>query len=271
MNTCIFQIIFLSLILRLSFAQKINIDFVKVPKGRYAIGSKKKINNPSKIFNTEGFSISKYEITNAQFKSFVDATNYITTAEKKLNAHVYRPGLSEYYWHRDTSANWKYPQGVSYYFTDTMPNHPVTCINYDDALAFCNWAKVRLPSFEEWEVACRAESKHTYFWGKEIDLVSNYANIWHAKTHFQEDWSDGYAFTSPVGCFRPNSWGIYDMAGNVFELCDGELSRDKKIMAHARGGSWWCSKSTCSFFNCLDIGSYRKEASFSNIGFRVVK
>ena len=266
-----FRILFFCFVVRFSLAQKINIDFINIPKGGYTVGSKKNVYNPKRIFKTEGYSISKYEVTNAQFKSFVDATHYITTAEKKLNAHVYRPGLSEYFWQRDTTANWRYPQGVSYYCTDTMPNHPVTCINYDDAIAFCKWAGVRLPSFEEWEVACRADSKHTYHWGKDADAVSMYANVWHAQTHLQEDWSDGFAFTSPVGCFQANSWGIYDMAGNVFELCEGSLPRDKENMVHARGGSWWCSKSTCSFFNCVDIGSYRKEASFSNIGFRVVK
>jgi sulfatase modifying factor 1 len=246
-------------------------DLVVVPAGAYRIGSDRHAYNPRRIYRTEGFAIGRHEITNAQFACFVQATGHVTTAERHRHAMVYAPGLREYRWAVDTTASWRHPQGRARCSVDTMPDHPVTCITLDDALAYCAWAGVRLPTFEEWEVAFRAGSRHRYHWGPNPARVRTYANVWLAPDHAQEDLSDGYAFTAPVGAFRPNAWGLYDMAGNVFELCDGRLPGNEGHLAHARGGSWWCSWNTCAFFNAEDIGRYHREAAFSNIGFRVVK
>ena len=252
-------------------SQNTSIEFISVPPGNYKLGTKKLPYNPSRVFVTTGYKISKYEITNSQFSDFIKQTGYKTTAERNHRAQVYRPGLEDYIWHEDSSAFWKFPQGKSYYCIDSLPNHPVTCITLEDAKAYCSWAKVRLPTFDEWEAACRAGSSEIYHWGKDIDKAIIYGNIWHGKDHKKPDFSDGYCFTSPVGSFKPNNWGLYDMAGNVFELCDGSFPNDAEGIAHARGGSWWCSKYTCSFFNSVNIGKYKSKASFSNIGFRVVK
>jgi formylglycine-generating enzyme len=264
--TCI--LIALSTFIR---SQNISIEFVKIPAGKYKIGSRNLYYNPLRNFSTVAYKISKYEITNSQFSEFITQTGYKTTAERNHRAQVYRPNLEDYQWHEDSSAYWRYPQGKSYYCVDSMPNHPVTCITLEDAKEFCKWARVRLPTFEEWEIACRAGSSDLYHWGKDIDKSIEYGNIWHGENHKEQDFTDGYCFTAPVGLFKPNNWGLYDMAGNVFELCDGTFPDDKKGTAHARGGSWWCSKYTCSFFNSLNIGKYRSIAPFSNIGFRVVK
>ncbi|HWW38198.1 formylglycine-generating enzyme family protein, partial [Pedobacter sp.] len=135
------------------------------------------------------------------------------------------------------------------------------------------WAKVRLPSLDEWEVASRAGASTLYFWGNDAEKIGEYANIWHGRNHKVADASDGYLYTSPVGSFKPTAYGLYDMYGNVFEFCEGTLMTDPKgrKLAHARGGSWWCSKSACGFFNSLDIGRVSPHASFSNQGFRVAK
>jgi sulfatase modifying factor 1 len=254
-----------------SNGQEVNIKYVKVPGGSYVIGSEDRRSNKKRAVVLSEFEISTFEITNAQFKMFVDCTSYVTLAEKYKNAQVYRPNLEEYQWRKDTTAFWRYPQGVSYYCVDTMPDHPVTGIAMEDALAFCKWASVRLPTLEEWEVACRAGSNSTYYWGEDTSQISNYGNIWIGKTHKQIDPKDSFSFTAPVGSFTPNNWGLYDMVGNVFELCVGALPSDKKYTVHARGGSWWCSLNSCGYFNSIDIGGYHKKASFSNIGFRVVK
>jgi sulfatase modifying factor 1 len=79
-------------------------------------------------------------------------------------------------------------------------------------------------------------------------------------------------YTSPVGHFKPNPWGLYDMYGNVFEFCTGKVAPgESRTVAHARGGSWWCSANACHAFNSYSIGQVNQRASFSNQGFRVVK
>jgi sulfatase modifying factor 1 len=80
-------------------------------------------------------------------------------------------------------------------------------------------------------------------------------------------------YTSPVASFRPNGFGLYDVYGNVFEFCEGRLKTDPESgkQVHARGGSWWCSRNSCSFFNSIEIGRVSRHASFSNQGFRTAK
>jgi len=247
------------------------IEFITVPEGWYWVGSKNEESNPKRKVYTQGYQISKYEITNLQFQDFVNATAYKTTAEQKHTARIYRKNSPEYYWHRDTTANWRHPQGRGAASLDSFLKHPVTCVTIHDAHAFCEFYGFKLPSFDEWEIACRANGKTEYHWGNSHKKASKYANIWHTKDHFIEDTTDGYVFTAPVGSFKPNAWGLYDMAGNVFELCEGILPKDSPRTAHARGGSWWCSMYSCRFFNCVDIGSYAEDAAFSNMGFRVIK
>lgn len=244
---------------------------MRVPAGVYLVGEKDDLRNPLRNVHTKGFSIGIYEITNAQFAEFVSATQYVTLAERGHNGMVFEPGLKEFRWIKDPTAYWKFPNGVKRgTITDKM-DHPVTCISYEDAQAYCKWAKVRLPSLDEWEIAARAGTRSRYFFGDTPTGIQQYANIWHGKNHLLPDTSDGYLTTSPVGSFKPNAWGLYDVYGNVFELCQGRLPNDKAHRVHARGGSWWCSKASCCYFNSADIGTIVDSASFSNIGFRVVK
>ncbi len=147
----------------------------------------------------------------------------------------------------------------------------MTTISYAVAERYCNWAHVRLPTLDEWEVACRAGTSGDYFFGPDVNQIGKYANIWHGKNHLVSDTSDGYVTTSPVAKFLPNPWGLYDVYGNVFEFCSGHLPTDGPKTRHARGGSWWCSANACCFFNSADIGKVNLHASFSNQGFRVVR
>ncbi|MBL7739027.1 MAG: SUMF1/EgtB/PvdO family nonheme iron enzyme [Chitinophagaceae bacterium] len=246
--------------------------FVFVPKGSYLVGKKGHLLNPLRQVSINDFYIAKTETTNRQFEAFIRSTGYTTDAERMHNAMVFQPGLKEFEWIEDSTAYWRYPNGIHRGGIDNKMDHPVTCISYSDILAYCKWAGVRLPSLEEWEIACRAGSNADHFFGNDKSKIKEYANIWHGKNHLTADSSDGYMYTAPVASFKPNPRGLYDMYGNVFEFCTGKLKENEKnSIAHARGGSWWCSKNACSFFNSVDIGRVNIHASFSNQGFRVVK
>ncbi|HET6256611.1 MAG TPA: SUMF1/EgtB/PvdO family nonheme iron enzyme [Puia sp.] len=245
--------------------------FITVPAAGYNIGKKGSSRNPPRTVHTGSFRIAIYETTNREFAAFVAATHYVTDAERHHNAMVFEPGLEEFRWIHDSTANWRWPNGVTRGGIQDRMNHPVTCITCHDALAYCAWAKVRLPTLEEWEIACRAGTRTDYFFGSEDSRIGEYANVWHGHDHLKPDHSDGYMYTSPVGAFKPNPWGLYDMYGNVFEYCTGKLSpTESPATAHGRGGSWWCSKNSCHSFNSYAIGSVNIHASFSNLGFRVV-
>ncbi len=268
---------YFSLVILAFFMGKLNAqvraDYVQIPSGTYWVGSKGSSINLLRQIKLKSFRIATTELTNSEFEKFVYATSYKTDAEKFKNAMVFAPGLAEFRWISDSTAYWRYPNGISRGDIKDKMNHPVTTISYQDIQAYCDWAKVRLPSFEEWEVASRAGSNEgPYFWGGDKAEISTYANIWLGKNHLEADSTDGFMYTAPVASFKPNKWGLYDVYGNVFEFCQGGLPTDPKTrtIAHARGGSWWCSKNSCNFFNSVDIGNINPRASFSNQGFRVV-
>lgn len=268
------RILYIVLFSLLSFTQLAAQDnyYVKIAAGAYPLGDSTSLDNPPRTVHMASFWIAKYELTNAEFEQFVLATNYKTLAERYHNAMVFEPGLEEFRWLQDSTAYWRFPNGISRGGIGDKMDHPVTCISLKDALAYCEWANCRLPSFDEWETAARAGGDGRYFEGVNRENIGDYANIWHARNHLKADYSDGYMYTSPVGKFKPNPWGLYDVFGNVFEFCVGKFEKDgKRNVAHARGGSWWCSKNSCSAFNTVYIGSVSPNASFSNLGFRIVK
>lgn len=257
------------------YQQKINqpSEFVKISGGEFRIGEKKNATNPPRTAEVNPFEISRYEITNKQFKQFVRETRYYTLAEKNKDAMVFRFGLDEFEWFQDSTASWKYPNGVAYGGIEAKMSHPVTCISYVDALAYCEWANVRLPTLEEWEVASRGGNfTDAHYFGDQPKLIHDHANIWQGKSHFREYEEDDYMTTSPVGTYKPNPFGLHDMYGNVFEYCSNlpKVIEGEEHLAAARGGSWWCSFHACGYFNSSDIGWVDERASFSNNGFRVV-
>ncbi len=210
------------------FSAQVKNGFAFVPGGEYAVGKIGHLLNPYRKVTVDSFFIAKTEVTNRQFEEFVQATGYKTDAERMHNAMVFVPGLKEFEWKQDSSANWKFPNGISRGGIETKMDHPVTTISYTDAVAYCQWAGARLPTLDEWEIACRAGTSTDYFWGDNREQIKKYANIWYGRNHLTADSSDGYMYTSPVGSFDPNPWGLYDVYGNVFELCDGELYGNKK-------------------------------------------
>ncbi len=246
--------------------------FAQVQAGEYVVGATNHLVNPKRKISIAPFQIAIHEVTNADFQAFVTATGYKTFAEKRHDAYVFYPGLAEFRWKEDSTAYWRFPNGVTDGGIEAKMNHPVTCICFLDALAYCEWAGVRLPTLDEWEVAARAGSRSHYFWGNDRKQLQSYANVWHGKDHLVADTADPWLRTAPVGTYEANPLGLYDVYGNIFEFCADRPTYwvEDENFACARGGSWWCSFASCSFFNSTDIGKVRKVASFSNLGFRVV-
>ena len=248
-------------------------SFVEIPGGNYVLGVAGHPTNPVHWTTLESFQISATEVTNAQWEKFIDATGYVTEAERYHNGKTFSPGLDEFKWVSDSTANWRFPFGADRGGIDDKMDHPVTNISYTDALRYCEWAGVRLPTIDEWEVASLAGEQGEWFWGDEFEKMNDYANIWQSKTHQQVTEKEDFLYTAPVAHYKPNAWGLYDMYGNVFEFCSDKPERYKNRdkLACSRGGSWWCARYVCNFFNSIDIGKVHKHASFPNQGFRVVK
>lgn len=252
------------------------LDLVKVSAGSYWVGGEQAAANPRRKQWVKTFWIASTETTNREFAAFVEATGYITDAERSGYGLVSRPGMKDWVWTKEEGASWRFPQGRDHDGFADLLDHPVTQISARDAEAYCLWAGGRLPSLEEWEIAARAGVAAPYPWGGASPAESpNLANVWQGGSHQAISEADGYIYTAPVRSYPPNAWGLYDVIGNVFEYCSGEPTSfvdrtDLMPMTASRGGSWWCSASTCQYYNLEDVGMTNAFAGFSNTGFRIV-
>ena len=248
-------------------------EMILVPAGDYAIGGKDYPRNPQRSIHLAAYLVADAETTNEQFAKFVEATHYVTNAEHRGFGKVFIEGMPDWAWKEMPGAHWRKPRGEQGPSWEDIKNHPVTQISGADARAYCEWAGLRLPTLEEWEVAARAGAITRYPWGDNYD--PKMANTWDGASHLKNTKEDGYVYTAPVKSYPPNAWGLYDVIGNVFEYCSGHLPgtprTDEKRFICGRGGSWWCSANTCHFFNLVDIGAMDIHGSLANQGFRVVK
>ena len=151
----------------------------------------------------DSFYIDKYEVTNKQFKKFVDSTGYVTDAEKQGWGYLWE-GSNE--WPRPEGASWRAPHGHGSSIR-RKDNYPVVQVSYNDALAYLEWAEKRLPTEAEWEKAARGIDDRLYPWGNQWDPTR--LNSWEAGPHK----------TTPVGSYPKgvSPYGAYDMVGNVWE------------------------------------------------------
>ena len=245
---------------------------IHIPAGTYLLGAPEHKLNSSHRFTTAGFFISDSETTNAQFAAFVSATGYKTFAERKGWSLVGGEGSAEWEWKHMDGANWRHPFGPGGPAANQLPTHPATQICGEDARAYCKWVGGRLPTLDEWETAARAGATTSFPWGAEFHPQK--ANTWNGEDHRKNTLADGFVLTSPVRSFPPNTWGLYEVIGNVFEYCEGHprwmTSTQAERRICSRGGSWWCSSHCCDFHNLTDIGSMVQTASLPNQGFRVV-
>ena len=196
---------------------------------------------PAHRVSTRPFWIDVHTVTNAEFARFVDATGYVTLAERPANADDYPGALPEMlepasvvfrqptslvdmsnhynWWAYVRGACWRYPHGPESSITG-LEHHPVVQLAYEDAEAYATWIGKSLPTEAEWELAARGGLEGTeYVWGAdETGTQGRYlANYWQGEFPYRDSGADGFQGTAPVGSFPPNGFGLHDMAGNVWE------------------------------------------------------
>ena len=272
-----------------------------------------------------GFFMDKTEVTNEQFEKFVKATGYKTVAEIKPSREEFpnapeenlvagstvftpTPGavpLNNFlrWWRYEKGADWRHPQGPKSSIKGRS-RYPVVQIAYPDAEAYAKWAGKRLPTEAEWEFAARGGlSGETYAWGSELMPQGRYmANYWQGQFPVKDTGLDGFAGIAPVAKFPPNKYGLYDVAGNVWEWCSDWYRADyyQKLAAAAeekrevvknpqgpeqawdpheprvakrvhRGGSFLCSDQYCTRYMVGTRGKGEINTAADHLGFRCVK
>ena len=168
---------------------------------------------------TKPWYMAVHPVTRAQFATFIKQSGYITEAEREGHALIW----TDKGWQRIPGANWANPG------FEQDDNHPVVCVSFNDANKFCQWLSektgrdVRLPTDAQWEFSCRAGGTTRYPWGDQPGDAAGFANLADRvyTEHFPHldvfEFSDEFAYTSPVGQYKSNFFGLHDMSGNVWE------------------------------------------------------
>lgn len=303
---------------------------VLIPAGAFSMGADDNTGvadeYPKHNVKVDSFYMDEHEVTNAEFALFVAQTGYVTTAEKPISKEELMRGLPpgspepdssmlaagalvftppdhavpfndvSQWWSFVAGASWRHPEGPG---SDIKgrENHPVTQVSYEDALAFAKWANKRLPTEAEWEYASRGGLKNQpYPWGtEELTAGKPKANTWNGNFPYKNTATDGFVGTAPVKSYMPNGYGLYDMAGNVWEWVhdlynanyygkDGELSvnptgpsaafdpEDPGQVKHViRGGSYMCSDEYCRGYRVSARMKTTPESGLANLGFRCAR
>ena len=286
-----------------------------IQAGTFTMGSDRQ--QPEERFThvarVDGFWIDRHEVTNAQFKQFVDATGYATLAERGLDAKAnpavpkellapgsmvfaqpsdVRGGEISQWWQYVSGANWRQPNGPGSSITG-KENHPVVHVAYEDALAYAHWRGRSLPTEAQWEFAARGGRDGEDDWSSAFDADGKpIANTWQGVFPVLNTKEDGYAGTAPVGCFKPNGYGLYDMIGNVWELTSDwyrtghsreavdnptgpqlvslRIAAGQSASRVIKGGSHLCASNYCSRYRPAARQPQETNLSAGHVGFRTV-
>ncbi len=236
---------------------------------------------PAHRVRLAALAIEATEVTAQQFAKFVEATGYVTTAEQHHKARVFDPQHGQ--WRDDPTANWRFPNGHTM-AGEAGSDDPVTQVSWYDAQAYARWAGRRLPTEAEWEYAARAAVADAQFpWGNEDPAPAGYlANTWQGWFPDRDLAADGFAGLAPVRSFAPNAWGLFDVAGNVWEWCadwyapqgyePGEVTNPRgpaRGTEHvARGGSWLCAPNYSTGYRVAARQGFPPDFCSNHLGFR---
>ena len=285
-----------------------------IPGGAFDMGSEGPFagreERPVHAVKVDGFFIDVHTVTNRRFREFVDATGYVTIAERvpdeaalerqlpagaALPPEALVPGslvftptagpvnLGDWsqWWRWLPGANWRHPGGPGSSL-EGLDDHPVVHIAWDDAMAFATWAGTRLPTEAEWEYAARGGTGHAeHSWGETPYDAS------HPQAHiYAGEFPTRNASTAPVGSFPPNAYGLYDMSGNVWQwtldafdaAAYGRSGQRNPYNADTastpmrtlRGGSHLCNDSYCRGYRVSARSPNSRDSGASHIGFRTV-
>ncbi|MCH7789282.1 MAG: formylglycine-generating enzyme family protein [Acidobacteria bacterium] len=276
---------------------------VRLTETRFAMGCDDVISYPS---DGEGpvhdvqigeFEIGACAISNDDFAAFVDHSGFVTDAERFGWSFVFGGLLPDDFedtaavaaapwWRQVFASDWRHPEGPQS-DVDGRGDHPVIHVTHADAVAFCTWADVRLPTEAEWEYASRGGLDQKLFpWGDDLVPDDRHRmNVWQGSFPAENTADDGYVGTAAVATFEPNGFGLYNMCGNVWEWCSdwfdptyyerSELTNpqgpDEGEMVVMRGGSYLCHESYCRRYRVAARSGNTVDSSAGNIGFRVAR
>jgi formylglycine-generating enzyme required for sulfatase activity len=247
---------------------------VWVPGGTFQIGSNfypEEI--PPHPVTVQGFWMDRTEVTNRDFSEFVAATAYVTVAErdgKKGSAVFVMPppeaNLSDVssWWRYVEGANWRHPGGPET-SVDGRDHFPVVAIAYEDALAYAKWKGRALPNEAQWERAARAGAEAVPDKEQPRD-----ANTWQGVFPRIDTSADGFEGIAPVGCFKANAFGLYDMIGNVWELTSDVFEGNTPPARVIKGGSFLCAKNFCMRYRPAARQPQEEDLGTNHVGFRTI-
>jgi len=276
-------------------------ELVDIPGGPFIMGTDEEYRyrgdgeGPAREIGVRPYRIGKHSVTNRQFAAFIEDTGHRTEAELfewSFVFHLFLPDDFEPtravaatpWWRQVYGADWAHPAGPQSNLSEVW-DHPVVHVTWNDAMAYCRWAGVRLPTEAEWEKAARGGlAQRRFAWGDEFAPDGQaMCNIFEGRFPVENTAADGYVGTAPVGAFSANGFGLHNMAGNVWEWCSdwfhsdfhidgprsdptGPPSGEAKVM---RGGSYLCHDSYCHRYRVAARSSNTVDSSTGNLGFRV--